>query len=243
LLLDKTEGRRLINSCLSLVRQAIQRHGFLEKNSRVLVSVSGGIDSLVLLLLLLEYNLRFNQKWEIHACHINPQFPEWRVENLTKLFKKNTVPYTIVKININKKIKNVKKKCYPCARERRKKLLEVADKLGFFQIAFAHHKQDVAETILLNMIYNGEISTLVPKQSMIQGRFFFIRPLYYFDKQNIQAIAKIYNLPDISSTCPYYEDSKREMVRNFLEKIKEENPDVFKNIFRSIFHIKKTYMP
>ncbi len=243
MLLDKTEGRRLINSCLSLVKQAIQRHGFLEKNSRVLVSVSGGMDSLVLLLLLLEYNQRYNQKWGIHACHINPQFPEWHIDNLKKIFKKYSIPHTIIKININKKIKNIDKKCYPCARERRKKLLEVADKLGFFQIAFAHHKQDVAETILLNMIYNGEMSTLVPKQSMIQGRFFFIRPLYYLDKQNIQAIAQIYNLPTTSSTCPYYKDSKRETVRNFLEKIKEENPDVIKNIFRSIFHIKKTYMP
>ena len=233
----------MIAGSLSLVRQAIQRYGFLEKNSRVLVGISGGIDSHVLLSLLLEYNQIFNQKWEIHTCHVNPQFSRWNVKKLERFFTKNNISYTIVKTNINRKIKDVDNKCYLCSRERRKKLLEVADKLGIFQIALAHHKQDIAETILLNMIYNGEISTLVPKQSVIHGRFFFIRPLYYLDKENIKTIAKIYGFPENSNICSYYQSSKRKMIRNFLEKVKKQNPDVYKNIFRGIFHIKKTYMP
>jgi tRNA 2-thiocytidine biosynthesis protein TtcA len=240
---DKTEGRRLVNSCLSLIRQAIDRHGFLEKNSRVLVGVSGGTDSLLLLLLLIEYQQKFHQKWEIHACHINAQFPDWEAGNVKKFFVEQKVPYTIIKTDIYKKIKNIKNKCYFCARERRKKLLETADKLGIFQIALAHHKQDVVETVFLNMMYNGEISTLVPKQPVIQGRFFFIRPIYYIDKEKIQRLAQIYRLPITRNICPYYKDSKREMVRNFLDSIKEKNPDVYKNMFRGVFHIKKTYMP
>ena len=241
--LDKSEGHRLVSTSLALMKQAIERHGFLEKNSSVLVGVSGGVDSQVLLLLLVEYNERYRQKWDIHACHINPQFPQCNVHYLKEFFAKNNVPYIIRKTDIYKKIKNSRNKCYPCARERRKNLLEIADKLDIFQIALAHHKQDVAETILLNMMYNGEISTVIPKQSVIQGRFFFIRPLYYFEKDKIKTIAQIYGLPDRSNVCPYYKESKREVVRDFLEKIKKENPDVYKNIFRSIFHIKKTYMP
>jgi tRNA 2-thiocytidine biosynthesis protein TtcA len=153
------------------------------------------------------------------------------------------IPFTIVKTNIYKKIKESPSKCYPCARERRKKLLELSDKLGFFQIALGHHKEDVAETILLNMIYNGEISTLVPKQSVIQGRFFFIRPLYYLDKTTIKTIAQIYKLSPGRTSCPYYAESKRETIRNFLEKLQKENPNIYKNIFRSISHIKRPYMP
>ncbi len=232
-----------MSTSLALMKQAIERHGFLERNSRVLLGISGGIDSRVLLLLLIEYDQRFDQKWDIHACHINPQFPEWDAEQLREFFKKNNVSYTIKKTQIYEKIKNVENRCYPCARERRKNLLEIADKLGIFQIALAHHKQDVVETMLLNMIYNGEISTVIPKQSVIQGRFFFIRPLYYIDKEKIRAIAHIYGAVEKSNVCPYYQKSKRETIRNFLEKIKIENPDVYKNIFRSIFHIKKSYMP
>jgi tRNA 2-thiocytidine biosynthesis protein TtcA len=241
--LETSENRKLITAGLMLMRHAIRRHGFLDKNSRVLVGISGGVDSLVLLSLLVEYNKHYQQGWEIHACHIHPQFPQWNVPIVEKFFKKCTVPYTIVTIDINKNIKQRTHKCYICSRERRRKLLEVADNLNTFQIALAHHKEDVAETILLNMVYNAEISTLVPKQSVIQGRFFFIRPLYYFEKETINKIAQIFNLPQNKNICPYFEESKREIVREFLAKLQRDNPDVYKNIFRSIFTIKNSYMP
>ena len=134
-------------------------------------------------------------------------------------------------------------RCYPCSRERRKTLLEVADQQSIFQIALAHHTQDAVETLFLNMIYNGELSTLIPKQSVIQGRYFFVRPLYYLSKEQILNIANALGLSKQRNICPYYKDSKREMIRNFLDKIKKDNPDVYKNIFRAIFHLKKTYLP
>lgn len=241
--LDKSEGQRLVKTSLALIKQAIERHRFLEKNSRVLVGVSGGVDSLVLILLLIEYNERYRQRWHINACHVDHQFPGWDTRGLKNFFLQHHIPHTIVRTTAGKRVKNLEKKCYACSRERRKKLLEVAEKKNIFQIALAHHTQDIAETTLLNMIFNGEISTVVPKQSVIQGRFFFIRPLYYFDKEKIMTLARIYGLPEKSNICPYYKESKREMVRGFLESIKKDNPDVYKNIFRSIFHIKKTYMP
>jgi tRNA 2-thiocytidine biosynthesis protein TtcA len=240
---ETSENKKLISAGLMLMRHAIRRHGFLDKNSRVLVGISGGIDSLVLLTLLIEYNKQYQQGWEIHACHIHPQFPQWNVHVVEKFLKKYNVPYTIVTIDINKDIKQRTHKCYLCSRERRRKLLEVADSLSTFQIALAHHKEDAAETILLNMMYNAEISTLVPKQSVIQGRFFFIRPLYYFEKETINKIVQVFKLPQNKNICPYFEESKRETVREFLTKLQRYNPDVYKNIFRSIFTIKNSYMP
>lgn len=240
--LNHREGRHITNS-LVLVRRAITHFNFLAKHTRVLVGVSGGVDSLVLLHLLIEYNRRFKQHWEIHACHIDPRFPRWRTDTLRQLFDEQSIPYHIVEVDIHKKIKDIDNRCYRCSRERRKTLLETASRLNIFQIALAHHKQDVAETVIMNMIYNGTISTLTPKQSVIHGRFFFVRPLYYFEKKTIRAIAKTYGLPPNDNICAYYQDSTRDMVRDFLEKTREHNPDIYKNIFRSIFHIKKAYMP
>lgn len=225
------------------MRQALERYDFLEKNSRVLVAVSGGVDSLVLLSLLVKYNQRYNQHWEIHGVHINPQFPKWHIAPIKNHFEKTNVPYTIAKTNIHKQIANLTNKCYRCAHERRRKLLAVADKLSIFQIALAHHKEDVAETMLLNMIYNGAISTCTPKQSVLHGRFFFIRPLYYLDKEKIMAVARAHNLPEAKNVCPYDRASKRESVRNMLEEIRKENRAVYNSIFNSIFNIKKAYLP
>ena len=225
------------------MEQAIERHGLLVKNSRVLVGVSGGVDSTVLLSLLLEYNKRFAQNWEIHACHVDAGFSQINTRAVEKFLKTSKVPYTIVRKTINNKIKNMKNRCYPCSRERRKTLLEVADQQSIFQIALAHHTHDAVETLLLNMIYNGELSTLTPKQSVIQGRYFFVRPLYYLAKEQIKNIAAVLGIRPQRNVCPYYRESKREMVRIFLDRIKIENPDVYKNIFRAIFHLKKTYLP
>lgn len=225
------------------MRRAIERYGFLAKNSRVLIGVSGGVDSSVLLLLLSEYDRRFSQKWQIHACHVDAIFSQENTEFVKKLLTDNKIPHTIVKKNIIEKIKGTKNRCYPCSRERRKTLLEVADRKGISQIALAHHTQDAVETLLLNMIYNGELSTLTPNQSVIQGRFSFVRPLYYLSKNQIENLAEVSGLPRRRTTCPYYRDSKREMIRNFLETIKEKNPDVYKNIFRAMFHLKNAYLP
>ncbi len=215
----------------------------LPKHTRLLVGVSGGVDSLVLLFLLAEYNERYKQQWEITACHIDPGFPGWRTDTLIQFFDALNIPDHIVKKDIFKKIKNVTNKCYPCSRERRKTLLETASRLNVFHVALAHHKQDVAETAIMNMIYNGEMATFTPKQSVIHGRFFLVRPLYYFEKKTIRAIAGTQGLPPNKNVCPYHQESKREAVRDFLERTREHNPDVYKNIFRSIFHINKAYLP
>jgi tRNA 2-thiocytidine biosynthesis protein TtcA len=225
------------------MRRVMERYRFLEKHSRVLVAVSGGIDSVVLLALLNEYNDRYTMEWYVHACHIDHGFPETKIDIIKKALKEIGAPYTIINSSIYKKLVHTKNPCFACARERRKKLLETAQKMNIFNIALAHHKQDAAETLVLNMIYNGEFSTLTPKQSVIQGRFYFIRPLYYLEKKTIRSIAQIYKLSVYRNNCAFFKDSKREEVRRFLETIRKDNPDVYKNIFRSLSHVRRAYMP
>lgn len=207
------------------------------------MGVSGGVDSSVLLHLLTEYNTRYSQQWDIHACHINAQFAGGNVMGIRTLCKRIGVPCMVKKIDIQKKLKRSNNACYFCARARRQKLLETAESLTIFQVALAHHAQDVAETIFLNMMYTGELSTLMPKQSVIRGRFFFIRPLYFIEKSSIKRIAEAYGILPSSAECPYFVNSKRSVVRDFLEEIRTDNPDVYRNIFRSLFHINKPYMP
>jgi tRNA 2-thiocytidine biosynthesis protein TtcA len=239
----KQEGRSRLNEALALIKRTKERYGFLEKHTRVIVGVSGGIDSTLLLLLLHEYNERFTQGWSIHACHVIMDIPGYRCPGVKGLLKFLNAEYTIAKTHIPGSTLKKHSACYVCSRYRRQKLLEVAESMNIQQIALAHHKQDVAETLILNMMYNGEISTLIPKQSVIQGRHFFIRPLYAFDKKAIEVLAGLYNLPASRASCPYFKDSKRNSVRTFLAQCEKENPDVSKNIFRAVSHLKRTYLP
>lgn len=239
----KQEGRNRINEGLKRIRRVKERYGFLEKHSRVLVGVSGGVDSSVLLALLHEYNERYAQEWDIHACHVDSNMQKRLGSRITAYLKSTNSNYTTVNIRVSRSKSSGVSTCYACSRQRRKALLEVAESLNIQQIALAHHTQDVDETLMLNMIYNGEISTLVPRQSIIQGRYYFIRPIYEFEKCEIARIANLYDIPSVKTECSYFKESKRYVVRKFLEHCNKENPGVYKNIFRAVTHIKRAYLP
>jgi tRNA 2-thiocytidine biosynthesis protein TtcA len=236
-------ARAAVKSGLSSIRFALRRHSLLEKHTSVLVGVSGGIDSLVLLFLLHEYKDIYHQTWEIKACHINTGYPDYGPADLDAYLAARGIRLTIVKTDIYTRTSRVEDKCFFCSRARRQKLMEIAEEYSINNIALAHHQEDVAETLLLNMFYAGRTSTLLPRQSIVHGRFYFVRPLYYLDKKTILGIARAFDLKSQANFCPYYKDSRRELVREKLNDIKKKNPDVYTNIFHSIFNIKKTYMP
>ncbi len=233
----------LIKRSFSEIRRVTKHYGILGKNSSVVVAVSGGVDSYVLLYLLSQYNIRYSQKWDIYACHVDPGFTGWDSQNIAKFCRDINVECQIIKTNIDTRIKVLKKKCFFCARERRRKLLEYAESVNTFQIALGHHMEDVVETFLLNIIYNGEISTFVPVQSVIHGRFYFIRPLYYLNRKTIQKIGRTIGIPENTNLCPYYHLSKRQRIRDFLSEISNEYPEVYQSIFNGIRNIKRTYLP
>jgi tRNA 2-thiocytidine biosynthesis protein TtcA len=233
----------ILKAGLSSIRFTVRRHSILEKHTSVLVGISGGIDSLVLLFLLLKYNEKYKQKWDIKACHIDAGFPGWNPVSLEEYLAAHNVQTIVVKTNIYKRTQRVQDKCFFCSRDRRKKLMEIAEELDIFNIALAHHQEDAVETLLLNMLYTGRMATLLPKQPIVRGRFFFLRPLYYLDKKTILEIANAFGLESLGRFCPFYQNSRRELIRNLLNTIKEKNPDIYTNIFHSMFNINKPYMP
>jgi tRNA 2-thiocytidine biosynthesis protein TtcA len=208
-----------------------------------LVGVSGGVDSLTLLFLLQLYNRRFGQKWEIRAAHVDPQFPGWDATAVIDFCAKIKIPCTVVNVPIDRKIRKIENRCFFCSRERRRRLLEIAEGQNIFNIAQAHHQEDVAETLLLNLLYNGEIAVFLPKQSVIHGRFHLIRPLYFFEKSDIIDFSRALSFPADKNVCPYSRDSKREGIRVYLQSLRGNKHAVYKNLFNALFNIKKSYLP
>jgi tRNA 2-thiocytidine biosynthesis protein TtcA len=237
----------LYKTSYSLFKKAVEKHALLEEGEKVLIGVSGGVDSLVLSHLFNAYNLRRKKDWKLLAVHINPGFPNWRTQKIQKFFESINIPYMISDIDVPKKLAQVGNKkfssCFFCARERRKRLFEIADKEGIKKIALAHHLEDVNETYFLNLLFASATTTFVPKQRLFQNQFYIIRPIYYFDKPLILRYVKSYGLPHIKNQCPYEKDNQRMKIRRFLNNLYKKNPRIKTNIFWGIKNIKLNYLP
>lgn len=229
------------------IEKAVQEFSLFNKKDKVLVAVSGGKDSLALLKLLATSHIGNINTPQIFPAYINLGFDSQdEVVKLSEFFKK--IGYTEfhienTDIGIKATTQNKTDVCFICAWNRRKRLFEIAHKNGCNKIAFAHHKDDFVETILLNMFYNGEISSMMPNQIMFNGIIFIIRPLIYIEEKLLDKYSKLINLPVIESNCPMKDKTKRVWIKKLLQNLELENKNIKKNIFKSIWNIKNEYLP
>lgn len=238
----KYGNARLQKTTQAYFRKAITKYHLLEDNEKVLVAVSGGIDSLALIHLITQYNKRKQKNWDILAVHINPGFQDWTTVPLVNFFNKYQINYLIA--DIYKKVDQSRFNiCYVCARERRKMLFEIAEQQNIKKIAFAHHLEDVNETFFMNLIFNSKSATFLPKQQFFDGQFFIIRPLFYFDKALIRQYCTSNKIRSFNNRCPYEKQNERNYIRKFLDSLAKRNPRIKTNIFWGINNIKHEYLP
>jgi len=225
--------------------QAIRDYDMIQEGDKICVAVSGGQDSLTLLRLLTSETVRISLKYDIMAMHI---VTDYRCKNcvhrktLTDIFKQSDIPYYFGKVKIVNSGNLKEMSCFWCSWNKRKAIFENAERFGCNKIAFGHHKDDVIETTLLNLFFNGEISTMNPRQTMFEGKLTIIRPLCYLEKKEITAFARAANLPSQLCACPHSDLSKRKFVREIIEKAAKTSRVVKTNIFRAPSRIKKDYL-
>ena len=148
------------------VGKATTDYDMLSEGDKIAVAVSGGKDSLTLLKVLVDRQKFVPIEYKIMAVHIDLGYPRSFAKTLEKYFKKIGVKYHIEKVDVLKKTKAEEINCFWCSWNRRKALFEVADRLGYRKVALGHHKDDIVETILLNLFFHGEISAMAPKQEL-----------------------------------------------------------------------------
>lgn len=209
------------------VGQAIAAYKMIEDNDKILVGISGGKDSMSLLKV-----LRYKQKklpihFDIIACYVNLGLDDNRRIVLEDYLKVNNYRYTIEEAKLwqtkNKKddsinpalsmqseIKSRKGgiNCFWCAFNRRKRLFQTAQKFGCNKVALGYHKDDIAETFLMNLFFHGEISTMVPNQPFFSGKFRIIRPLTLCEEKFVIRYAKASNFPEFNTKCPNADTQK-----------------------------------
>ena len=225
--------------------KAIHQYGLIQEGDRILVGVSGGKDSLSLLHLLHERRKRVQTHYELIPVHIELGFDPERADLLKDFFVAEGLPYHIEFTDIGKRAnssENRENPCFLCSWERRKRLFELANRLKCNKVALGHHKDDLIETLLLNIFYSGEISTMVPIQTLFKGKITLIRPLALIEEKKIERFAKEMGLPFGPSGCPSSGRTKRKEVKELIETLGKKNRKVKGNIFRSLSNIKLDYL-
>lgn len=226
---------------------AIIDNTMIEKGDRVLVGVSGGADSLALLDLL-NSPMVFVPSFSIFAVNIDMGFdPSYRDYDVLETYlKENNYTYIMEKTDIgplSHSEYNRKNPCYLCSRLRRKRIFQIADEKNCNKIALAHHKDDIIETLLINLFYGREICTMMPNQEIFGGSMHIIRPLAYIEEQWIKKYAREREFPTIENKCPTSKTSKRVYIKKLLRELEKDNKDIRENVYKALRHVKVDYLP
>jgi tRNA 2-thiocytidine biosynthesis protein TtcA len=217
-------------------------HSMIEDGDRIAVAVSGGKDSLTLLQILADRRKFVPIHYDLVAVHVDFGFHPRETRNLVRRFKALKIPYRIEKSDILKKTDPKKINCFWCSWNRRKILFCAASRLKCRKIAFGHHKDDIAQTMLMNLFFHGEISTMCPRQELFKGKIVIIRPLAYVEESMIKQFSREQKFKPMSCRCPHADLSKRRKVAAIIAGLANICPEVTTNILKSTSRIKKDYL-
>jgi tRNA(Ile)-lysidine synthase TilS/MesJ len=217
----------------SRLRKALFDFSLLEKNTeRVAVALSGGKDSLALLFLLHAIRGRGFPPFEVHAIHVGGEFScgAGVDEGFLGAICRELGVNFITRLSTQKR---EELECYRCSRERRKLIFEAAKEVGATTIAFGHHRDDSAQTLLMNLFHKAEFAANLPKVHMHDYGVTIIRPLIYIDEESLRSFAKHYGFARITCQCPVGQNSKRKVVDQLLKEIEMHFPHVRSNLAKA----------
>lgn len=222
---------------LSYIRKAIEDYNMIENGDKIAVGVSGGKDSISLLLALKNLQRFYPNKFELIAVTINPGFDNFNSSNIANICKKLDIKFIEEKTHIKEivfDIRNEKNPCSLCANLRRGILNSVALREKCNKIALGHNEDDVLETFFLNLLYGGSINTFAPVSYMDRSGITLIRPLIYTPEKYIKNFVKRNNITIMPKVCPIDGISKRENMKNLILNFQKDIPNIRANLYGAI---------
>ncbi len=227
------------------IGQAMHAYEMIKNGDRIMIAVSGGVDSLVLCWILHNWRRKTPIDYEIQAVHLDMGFGGVNdFKEVQKEIEKIGLPLYTEHTEFGAKAygDNPGNACFQCARQRRNRLFSLADSENYNSLAFGHHKDDIIETLFINMLYGGNISTMRPKQELFNGKLAIIRPLAYLTKSQIMELADIADITPVKNPCPMANHNKRDEVRNILESLYKRNPRFRNNLFAAMGNVRNDYL-
>ena len=221
----------------SYTRRAIEQYHMIDDGDKIAIGISGGKDSLTLLYALSGLRRFYPKKFELEAITVDLGLGIQKLDEVKKLCDELNVNYHIVETQIGEIIFDARKESNPCslcATMRKGALNDKAKELGCNKIAYAHHRDDIIETMLLSLIYEGRFYCFSPSLYLDRMEMKVIRPMMFVEETRVIGFSKNYNLPVAKNPCPADGHTKREYVKNLVKTLEKENPGVKDRLFSSI---------
>lgn len=238
---------KLRNSLISATGKAIGDYNMIEEGDTVLVCMSGGKDSHALLMILLALQQRAPIDFKLIAMNLDQKQPGFPADILPAYFKSLGVDYRIVEADtysiVKEKIPEGKTTCSLCSRLRRGVIYTTAKELGANKIALGHHRDDIVETLFLNLFFGAKMKAMPPKLSTNDKQNIVIRPLAYCSEKDIASYARQMAFPIIPcDLCGSQENLQRQKVKDMLQGWEREQPGRINNIFRAITNVEPSHL-
>lgn len=246
---DNASGNfiRLRNSLISATGKAIGDYNMIEEGDTILVCMSGGKDSYTMLMLLLALQERAPVNFKLIAMNLDQKQPNFPEHVLPEYLKNLGINYRIVEADtysiVKEKVPEGKTTCSLCSRLRRGIIYRTAKELGANKIALGHHRDDIVETLFLNMFFGSKLKAMPPKLATNKGEFMVIRPLAYCTEKDITSYARQMEFPIIPcNLCGSQENLQRQKIKDMLHGWEREQPGRVNNIFRALTNVEPSHL-
>ncbi len=241
------EANKLTKRLRRLVGQAVADYSMIEAGDKIMVCLSGGEDSYGLLdvLMLLQHNAPV--PFELYAFNLDQKHPGYPAHILPDYLQARGVPFQIAEQDTYSTVKRLipegKTMCSLCSRLRRGVIYRVADEIGATKIALGHHRDDIVNTLFLNMFFGGKMKAMSPKLQSDDGKHIVIRPLAYVEEADLEAYAAYRQFPIIPcDLCGSQDNLQRQQVKQMLREWDKQFPGRVDSIFRSLQNITPSHL-
>ncbi len=243
----RTEFNKLRKRLRRQVGQAIEDFNMIEEGDRIMVCLSGGKDSYTMLDILLSLQRSAPVRFELVAVNLDQKQPGFPAHVLPEYLAELGVPFHVIEQDTYSVVKRIvpegKTMCSLCSRLRRGSLYTFAERNGMTKIALGHHRDDMIETLFLNMFHGSRMKGMPPKLRTDDGRHIVIRPLAYCSERDIEAYAAARQFPIIPcSLCGSQENSQRQAIKQMLRGWEKEAPGRLEKIFRAMQNVVPSHL-
>ena len=224
---------------LSYTRKAVDEYGMIQEGDHIAVGISGGKDSLTLLYALHGLKRFYPNHFELSAITVDLGYEQCDFTPIKELCREMEIPYHIVKTDIAQILfeeRKEKNPCSLCAKMRKGALNQAVKEIGCNKIAYAHHKDDIIETMILSLFFEGRFYSFSPKTYLDRMDLTVIRPIMFVDEADVIGFKNKYNLPVVKSACPVDGYTKRQYAKDLLADLNRQYPGIKQRMFTAILN-------